>query len=61
MSSHEKRLVNQRLAEIALSFGLKFKLTINNAHKVIEENYQKIRVIDCRIQGRVTSMKALLS
>ncbi len=61
MSSHEKRLVNQRLAEIALSFGLKFKLTISNAHKVIEENYQKIKAIDSRIQNRVTSMRALLS
>ncbi|GMT48996.1 MAG: hypothetical protein IEMM0008_0535 [bacterium] len=61
MSVHEKGLVNQRLAEIALVFGLKFKLTINNAQKVIEENYQKIRSIDCRIQGRVSSMKALLS
>ena len=57
MSAHEKRLINQRLAEVAKSFGLKVQLTVANAQNFIEENYQKIREIDNRIQDRVSTLK----
>ncbi len=57
MSAHEKRMVNERLAEVARAFGLKFMITVNNAQKVIEDNYKKIREIDRRIQNRVTELR----
>lgn len=57
MNPHDKKGVNEKLAEIALSFGLKFNLNMNNAQKIIEENYKKIRDIDSRIQKRVSSLK----
>jgi len=56
MSSSEKRLINERLKEIMVSFGLKVKLTVNNAQDFIEENYKKIREIDKRIHNRVTNL-----
>jgi len=56
MSAEEKKLVNQKLADVARAFGLQVKLTISNAQKLIEENYQRIREIDNRIQDRITSM-----
>lgn len=57
MSATEKREINIRLAEIARSFGLKIKLTVKNAHKVLESNYKKIREIDNRISSTVISLK----
>lgn len=57
MSAEEKQQIDYRLAEVARSFGLKVKLTVNNAHKIIEENYLKIREIDKRIQARISSMR----
>ena len=57
MSAHEKRMINEKLAEVARSFGLRVQLTVNNAQQFIEENYGKIREIDNRIQNRVSSLK----
>lgn len=57
MNTGEKKTINEKLAEIALSFGLKINLDMNNAQKIIEDNYKKIRDIDSRIQKRVSSLK----
>ncbi|MDH5680648.1 MAG: hypothetical protein OEZ36_03605 [Spirochaetota bacterium] len=56
MSSSEKTIINEKLREIVMSFGLKVKLTVSNAQDFIEENYKKIREIDNRIQKRVNGL-----
>ncbi|MDH4129018.1 MAG: hypothetical protein OEV44_09710 [Spirochaetota bacterium] len=57
MSAMEKREINARLAKVAISFGLKFKITVNNAQKVIEDNYRKIREIDDRMKHRIQNLE----
>ncbi len=59
MSSTDKTEINDKLADVAHSFGLKVKLTVSNAQKLIEENYKKIRDIDKRIQNRLSSLNKL--
>jgi archaellum component FlaC len=59
MSDSEKRMINDRLAEISNTFGLKVKLTLNNAQKVIEDNYKKMKKIDQRIKTRLSSLNKL--
>ncbi len=59
MTDNEKIIINKNLAKIANIFNLKVKLTINNAHKVIEDNYKKMKEIDQRIETRLSSLTKL--
>lgn len=56
MSPNERNEINARLASVAKAFGLKVKLSVTNAQKLIEDNYKKIRDIDLRIQSRLSSL-----
>jgi isopentenyl diphosphate isomerase/L-lactate dehydrogenase-like FMN-dependent dehydrogenase len=53
MSEREKREINERLAEVAQKFGLKIKLTVKNAEKLIQANYKKVREIESSINGKL--------
>ncbi len=53
MSEKEKTLINERLAEVAKKFGLKIKLTVKNAQKLIEANYRKVHEIEMSINEKL--------
>ncbi len=53
MSDQEKALINERLAEVAKKFGLKIKLTVKNAQKLIEANYRKVHEIESSINSKL--------
>ncbi len=53
MTREEKRVINSMLADVAAKFGLKIKLTVNNAQQLIEENYKKVQAIETSINSRL--------
>jgi len=57
MTEQEKRHINKLLSEVAEKFSLKIKLTVNNAHQLIEENYRKVREIEESINLKLMSIK----
>ena len=57
MNAAEKREINERLSEVAKRFGLKVKLTMGNAQKLIEANYARIRAIEESINLKLQTIK----
>ena len=57
MTAAEKNEINERLSEVAEKFGLKIKLTVGNAQKLIEANYNRIRAIETSISSKLKAIK----
>ena len=57
MNAAEKREINERLSEVAKRFGLKVKLHVGNAQKLIEANYARIRAIEESINLKLQTIK----
>jgi hypothetical protein len=57
MTSEEIKDINARLAEVAVKFGLKIKLTVKNAQKLIDENYRKIKEIELSVSKKLAEVR----
>ncbi len=53
MSEKEKLLINEKLEEVAKKFGLRIKLTVKNAQKLINANYKKVHEIEMSINKKL--------